>query len=33
MSDIYIEFDGNIKGLYIDEDELLKRENILGLRK
>jgi len=26
MKDSFIEFDGNIKGLYIDEDELLKRE-------
>ena len=26
MKDSFIEFDGNIKGLYIDEDELLKRD-------
>jgi hypothetical protein len=26
MNDSFIEFDGNIKGLYIDEDELLKRQ-------
>ena len=26
MKDEFIEFDGNIKGLYIDEDELMKRD-------